>query len=142
MIIYIGSDHRGFELKTNIKEYLNSKNYNVIDIGPHSQESCDYPEIASKLAENMTDNKSASCMGILICGSGIGISIAANRHIGIRCVMARTDEDAKLGRQHNDCNVLALGADFSPDLSIVDTFLNTDYLKLDRYQRRIDMMDD
>jgi len=139
MRIYIGCDHRGYEAKLIINEYLTNKKYEVVDVGTHSSASCDYPDVAKEVAEGVASDENSR--GILICGSGIGISIAANRHKGIRCVMARNKIDAQLGREHNNCNVLALGADFHPDLDIVDQFLNTDFMENERYQRRINKMD-
>ncbi|MGB1361092.1 MAG: ribose 5-phosphate isomerase B [Alphaproteobacteria bacterium] len=138
--IVIASDHAGFELKQDIVSYLKEKGMNVIDLGTNSGDSVDYPDYANKLA-NAIKNGDADT-GVLVCGSGIGISIAANRHKHIRCALVTSPNEAMLSRQHNNANVVALGARIiSKDtaFSCVDTFLSTDF-EGDRHQRRIDLM--
>ncbi|PCM57380.1 ribose-5-phosphate isomerase, partial [Campylobacter sp. BCW_8712] len=103
--IYIASDHAGFELKEKICVFLKEKNIIFNDLGTNTCASCDYPDYAHLLAEKI-DKRS---FGILICGSGIGISIAANRHKNIRCALCHESLSAELARRHNDANVLALG---------------------------------
>lgn len=103
--IYIASDHAGFELKEKICVFLKEKNIIFNDLGTNTCASCDYPDYAHLLAEKI--NKRS--FGILICGSGIGISIAANRHKNIRCALCHESLSAELARRHNDANVLALG---------------------------------
>ena len=137
--IVVGSDHRGFELKKIIRDHLVKINYDVLDVGTHDNKSCDYPSIAKSLVETMNSKK-----GILICGSGFGMCIAANRHKGIHAVTPRTVTEVVVSRQHGNVNVLCLGADFTSDvesIKIVDTFLNTDFLGEDRYKRRIEAID-
>ncbi len=138
--IVIASDHAGFELKQDIISYLNKKNIDVIDLGTDSIKSVDYPDFANKLADEI--KKDSSMTGILICGSGIGISIAANRHRHIRCALVTSEDEASLSRQHNNANVIALGARIiskEKALSCIEVFLSTDF-EGDRHQKRIDIM--
>jgi ribose 5-phosphate isomerase B len=107
-IIAIASDHAGVEMKTQIKAHLTSLGHEVIDLGPEDTASVDYPDYADKLAAALKDKHAEQ--GVLICGSGIGISIAANRHRHIRAALCHDGLSAKLSRQHNDANVLVLGA--------------------------------
>ena len=137
--IYIGSDHGGFELKEKVKKYLadNFAEFKVFDLGCYSTESVDYPEYGNKVGESVI--KDSKSMGIVICGSGVGIGIAANKVKGIRCVLANTVELAKLGRQHNGANVLAMGGrTYFADSweKIVKTFLTTEIDQSERHQRR------
>ena len=141
-VILIGSDHRGFDLKLLIRKHLINLHYDVMDVGTHNDERCDYPTVAQSLIKTMDHKK-----GILICGSGFGMSIAANRHKGVHAVVPRTVEEAIISRQHGNVNVLCIGSDFTADVEavkIVDAFLNTDYEELDtsRYSKRIRMIDD
>ncbi len=106
-VVAIASDHGGYEMKTALKEELSSLGYAVLDLGTDSPESVDYPDFAHALAEAVTQGKAGR--GVLVCGSGIGVSIAANRHSGIRAALCHNAETARLSRQHNDANVLALG---------------------------------
>lgn len=108
MNIVVVSDHAGFTLKEDIKSFLQSEGHNVIDCGTHSKESCDYPDYAHDAALTIIDGKVER--GIFICGTGIGISIAANRHKGIRAALCSDIYSARLSRQHNNANVLAMGA--------------------------------
>ena len=127
MNILIGSDHAGYMLKNKIKEYLTTQgSYTILDVGCFYQNGCDYPIIADKLCTTLT----LSDVGILICGTGIGMSIKANRYESIRCALCHNVESAELGRKHNDANVLALGSRIINDkeaLKIVDVFLNTKF---------------
>ncbi len=135
--IYIGSDHGGFKLKQTVKEYLEERDYTVKDLGCDSTDSCDYPEFGKAVAEKVVADSGS--LGIVICGSGIGISIAANRVQGARCALANSTELAELGRQHNGANVLALGArtQFMDDpMDIVETFLKTEIDEGERHERR------
>ncbi|ADO82786.1 ribose 5-phosphate isomerase B [Ilyobacter polytropus] len=128
MIIALGADHGGFELKEKIKEHLIEKGHEILDLGAHSKESVDYPEFGRAVGEAVLDKK-AEC-GIIVCGTGIGISIAANRIKGVRAALCTDTTMAKLTRQHNDANVLALGARIIGDvlaLDILDTFLSTEF---------------
>lgn len=124
--VAIGSDHAGFELKEIIKEYLASKNFQVEDKGCYSLDSVDYPDFAHPTAEAV--EKEEVSFGILICGSANGVSMAANKHQGIRAAIAWLPEIAALAKQHNDANILSLPARFiSVEVAkeIVDAYINT-----------------
>ena len=138
MNIIIGSDHAGFTLKKKIIEYLEIKNYKVYDIGCLDGERCDYPIYAKKLCDSVINNQ---CIGILICGSGIGMSMAANRHNGIRCALCYNTYAAKMARSHTNANVLALGERvIGSDLAIniVEKFLTEPFLG-GHYQLRLEL---
>src|SRR5690606_8456342 len=108
--LYIAADHAGYELKENLKKNAQAFGVDFEDLGTHSCDSVDYPDYANVLAEKL--NGSDDQMGVLICGSGVGISIAANRYPHIRAVLAESEMTAQLGREHNHANVLCLGARF------------------------------
>lgn len=138
MKIAIGCDHGGFNLKNEIIKHLNSKNIEFKDFGTYTTESCDYPDIAEEVATNVA-NKEYD-FGILVCGTGIGISIAANKVPGIRAALCHDTFSAHATREHNNANILTLGERVvGPGLAldIVDTFLNSKF-EGDRHQRRID----
>ena len=135
MKIYIGSDHAGFLLKEEIKKAL-IKDYEVIDCGTNSTDSVDYPDCAHAVCSKMQEGD----YGILVCFTGIGMSIAANKHHGIRAALVGRTEDAILTREHNDANVLCLSAKNTPireAKSIVKAFLSTSFTG-GRHQRRVD----
>ena len=138
MKIGIASDHRGVILKEKIKNYLNEK-YKIIDYGTNSIESVDYPEYAFKVGEDIRDNKID--LGILICGTGIGMSIACNKVKKVRCAKVTTKEEAYLARQHNNANVIALSENVTNYKEIIDTFLTTEASKEEKHQRRVAMID-
>ena len=126
--IFLSSDHGGFNLKTSIYKFLNDNNYDVVDLGSFSLDSVDYPDYANLMAKNIKNNINAR--GILFCGTGIGISIAANRYKHIRAALCTNVEMASKSRRHNDANVLALGGriiDDSIAKEIVIEFLNTQF---------------
>lgn len=135
MKIGIVSDHRGYELKNKILKEL--KEYDFIDYGTNSSESADYPNYAFKLCENINKNKVD--LGIAICGSGIGMSIACNKVKGIRCARVTSIKDVKVTRRDNDANVIAFSNEISFDKvkRMIETFINTEYANLDRYNKRI-----
>ena len=138
MQIAIGADHGGFELKEFLNAYYKEKGLELIDLGTYSEESCDYPLIADKMAEEILTKKAD--MGILICGTGIGISIAANRHKGIRAAILYNDKVAALAREHNDANVAVFGArtqDKNDVVKYLDIFLKTPVSNGERHCRRI-----
>ena len=138
MKIAIGSDHRGYELKKQIKEYLQAAGYQCLDVGAFSKEPVDYPDFANGVAELVGRNECSR--GILICGSGIGMSITANKHKGIRAALCTTPELAELSRRHNDANILCLGAENQEKkgaLQIVDIWLKTEF-EGGRHSRRLD----
>ena len=137
--IIIGSDHGGFNLKQAIISHLKDKNINVIDLGCYNTESCDYPVIAKAVAEKVLAD---SAKGILICGTGIGVSIVANRYDGIRASHCTDTFSARMTRMHNDSNILCLGERITGTglaLDIVDVWLNTSF-EGGRHQKRIDMI--
>lgn len=138
MKIAIGSDHGGVQLKEGIKEVLAGKGVEPVDCGCFSEESCDYPDFAEKVARAVGSGEAER--GILVCKTGIGMAIAANKVPGVRAANCRTVDDARLSRQHNDSNVLALGAgvvDPAKAEEIVDTWLETPF-EGGRHQRRVD----
>jgi len=138
--IAVASDHAGYDLKEELKQYLVSKGFDVLDLGTHSKESVDYPDFAAAMGKAIEKNETTR--GILICGTGIGISIAANRNPAIRAALCQSGLAAKLARQHNDANVLALGArliGIETALDCVEAFLATDF-EGGRHQRRVDKM--
>jgi ribose 5-phosphate isomerase B len=137
-VIPIGADHAGFILKGKIIQFLESKGYEVKDFGCFSEESIDYPDFAHPVAEMIEEN--TGMLGILICGSGNGINMTANKHKGIRSALCWNKEIAELARQHNDANIVALPARFISEqeaLEIIDKFLGTAF-EGGRHQRRID----
>jgi ribose 5-phosphate isomerase B len=138
--IAIASDHAGFDLKTALVEDLKAAGMPVLDLGTNSRDSVDYPDFGDALAQAITSGKAAR--GVLVCGSGIGISIAANRHKGIRAAHCRDTTDARLSRLHNDANVIALGArttGIEVAKDCLQVFLNTAF-EGGRHQRRIDKL--
>ena len=139
--ISIGSDHAGFELKKQIIDYLKSKSFIVIDKGCFSEERADYPDFAHHTAESVITKESE--FGILMCGSGNGINMTANKHKGIRAALCWTSEIAAMARQHNDANVLVLPARYitiSEALKCVDVFLTEKFVG-GRHQERIEKID-
>lgn len=139
--IVIASDHAGFHLKEKIKEFLQKENHDVIDVGCFSAESVDYPEFGAKAIEKIL-NKEAE-YGILICGTGIGMSIVANRFPGIRAALCHEPFSAKMARLHNNANVLVLGGRIIGDgiaIEIVKTFLKTPF-EGGRHQKRINLIE-
>jgi len=135
--IAIASDHAGFDLKEILKGELAAMGCEVIDLGTDGRESVDYPDFANALASAITDGRAER--GVLVCGSGIGIAIAANRHSGIRAAPCHDETSARLARQHNDANVLALGArltgvDVAKDC--LRTFMTTEFAG-GRHSRRV-----
>ena len=128
MKIIIGSDHGGFELKEIIREYILKKGIEVQDVGVFSADSVDYPDYAKKVGDEVKSGQGN--FGILICGTGIGMSIAANKIKGIRCALCNDVYTAKMARGHNDANVLAIGGRVvgkGVALMIIDTFLNSNF---------------
>lgn len=139
--IFIASDHAGFDLKAALVKYIESKDISIEDCGCHSKDSVDYPDYAQTVAKKVLEDKNAE--GILICGSGIGMDIAANRFKGIRAALIYEPELAVLSRTHNNSNVLVLAARFTPvdkAKKIFDTWLDTKF-EGGRHQTRVDKMD-
>jgi len=136
--ISIASDHGGFELKQEIIAFLKNKKYEVEDFGTYSKDSCDYPDFGSKAAKAVVEG--AADFGIVICTTGIGMSITANKIKGIRAALCTNTHLAEMSRRHNNANVLALGQNnqsINSALEIVNVFLNTSF-DGGRHQRRID----
>lgn len=142
-MIAIGSDHGGFDLKQEVKKFLEEAGYSYKDFGCDDKSSCDYPVFGRAVAKAVADG---SCeKGIVICTTGIGISITANKVPGIRCALCADSTSAKLTRLHNNANVLALGAGIvgtNLGLEIVKTFLETEFSGEERHQRRIDLIEE
>ncbi len=127
-VVAIASDHAGVELKAALKEELTALGFKPLDLGTNSSDSVDYPDFGHALAQAITTKKAKA--GVAICGTGIGISIAANRHAGIRAGLAHDENTAKLSREHNDANILALGARIvSPELgkAMLRAFFATEF---------------
>ena len=137
-MIAIASDHGGYPLKEHIKAYLAAKGITCQDFGTDSPESCDYPAFGKAAAQAVA---SGQCQwGIVICTTGIGISMAANKVRGIRCAHCADTVEARLTREHNDANMLAIGAGFTGELlalEMVDVFLNTPFSEGERHARRV-----
>ncbi len=137
MKIAIGSDHGGYELKEQLIKYLKDEGYDMKDCGTHSKESCDYPLIGFEVAKSVSDGETRR--GILICKTGVGMAIIANKVNGIRAAGCYDKEMAKSSREHNDCNVVILAAnytDFKKSKDILDVWLNTAHLG-ERHERRV-----
>ncbi|MFI3206359.1 MAG: ribose 5-phosphate isomerase B [Clostridia bacterium] len=140
MRISIGADHGAFELKKSILKYLDEKNYEVQDFGCYSADSVDYPEIGANVARSVAEGNAD--FGIVLCTTGIGISISANKIRGVRAALCTDTHLAKMTRLHNNANVLAMGAySVSGNLAneIVETFLSTEF-EGGRHQRRVDLI--
>ena len=141
-MIAIGCDHGGYKLKEEIKRYFDETGIEYNDVGTYSEESVNYPEYAAKVAEDVQSKKADK--GILICRSGIGVSMVANKFKGIRCAPCYQETTAKFSRMHNDANVLALGADYvtvNEAICIVRMFLATEF-EGGRHQYRIDLINE
>ncbi|MBD5135949.1 MAG: ribose 5-phosphate isomerase B [Lachnospiraceae bacterium] len=141
-MIALGSDHGGYELKQEIKKYLDETGIQYKDFGCNSTESCDYPEYAKAVAQSVSKGECEK--GILICGTGIGISMAANKVKGIRAAVCTDCFMAEATRLHNDANILALGGRVvgaGLAIKITDTFLNTEFSGDERHKRRISQIE-
>ena len=137
-IIPIGADHAGFQLKEKVKSYLTDKGYELRDFGCFSEESIDYPDFGHPVANMVEEN--SGMLGILICGSGNGINMTANKHQGIRSALCWKKEIAELARLHNNANIIALPARFISEeeaIEMIDVFLKTEF-EGGRHQNRID----
>lgn len=142
-MIALGCDHAGYPLKETIKAYLNSVGIQYKDFGTYSEESVDYPIYAAKTAHAVADGECEK--GILCCGTGIGISIAANKVKGIRAAVCSDEYSAEMTRKHNDANILCMGARVISDekaISLVKIFLSTEALHEERHMRRVQMLRD
>lgn len=140
MKIIIGNDHAAIELKEDLKSYLEDKGYEVVNLGINKGEKADYPEYAKKVSEKVLEEKT---FGILLCGTGVGMSIAANKVKGIRAVVCTEPYSAKLSRMHNNANVLCLGSRVLGDelaKMILDEWLSAEF-EGGRHQKRVDMIE-
>ena len=139
MKIAIGCDHGALDLKNKMIAHLEKQGHQVTDFGTHTKDSCDYPEFAAAAAKAVADG---TCdKGIVLCTTGIGVSITANKIPGIRCALLSDVMSARMTREHNDTNVMALGAGVVGQmlaLEIVDTWISTEFSHNERHQRRID----
>jgi ribose 5-phosphate isomerase B len=143
MMIALGSDHGGLELKQEIIKYLEENNISYKDFGTYTMDSCDYPDYAHAAAKAVQTGECEK--GILVCSTGIGISIAANKHEGIRCALVHDILSAQLTRDHNNANMIALGGLIVGKglaVKIVDTFLNTAFSGVDRHARRVSKIEE
>ncbi|MBO5387019.1 MAG: ribose 5-phosphate isomerase B [Lachnospiraceae bacterium] len=142
-MLALGCDHGGYELMQEVKAHLTKRGFEFKDFGCYSTDSVDYPEYAKKVAHAVADGECE--LGILICGTGIGISIAANKVKGIRAALCSDCFSAQATKEHNNANILAMGArTIGPGLAlkIVDTFLDTPFSNDERHIRRINMIED
>lgn len=142
MRIGLASDHRGYELKEKLTNILSEKGYNITDFGTYNSDSTDYPIYAFKLCEKVISNEVD--LGIAICGTGIGMSIACNKVKGIRCAKINNIEEAKYAKKHNDANVIALDQYKTIDeiMNMLDVFMNTEVDTNEKYKRRRDLVRD
>ncbi|MEE1035851.1 MAG: ribose 5-phosphate isomerase B [Oscillospiraceae bacterium] len=141
MKIAIGCDHGALALKNKVYAHLTAQGHEVVDFGTHTPDSCDYPDFAGAAAKAVAQGECEK--GIVLCTTGIGVSIAANKVKGIRCALLSDLMSARLTREHNDTNMMALGAGVVGEmlaLEIVDTWVGTDFSQEPRHQRRIDKM--
>lgn len=145
MTIFIGADHRGFELKNNLVEYLQQKNIRIEDMGAYQYDPLDdFPDFAKKVAQAILQNPK-DFLGIVICGSGCGVAIAANRFLGVRAGLAMNEEQARHIRENDHVNVLSLAADytsFNQAVKIVEAFLSASPKNEEKYLRRIKKIDE
>jgi len=138
--ITIGCDHAGYELKLKVINHLKGRGIEVIDVGTHSTDSCDYPNIAHAVCKNIQDGVTE--LGILICGTGIGMSMAANKHRGIRAAACSDTFSARLTRVHNDANVLCFGervVGMGLAIDLVDNFIDAEF-EGGKHQKRVDLI--
>lgn len=141
--VFIGSDHAGFELKQHLVSYLKNKNIEVSDLGTHSLESVDYPDYANLVCTELkkhSDTLGTTTFGILVCGSGQGMCLRANKYSHIRAALVYNDEIAQLSREHNDANVICLGSRFCTAQNAetwVNIFINTSFSE-GRHRQRVD----
>jgi ribose 5-phosphate isomerase B len=138
MQLYIGADHAGYEMKNSLKEYLIGKGHDVIDLGTFSNDSVDYPDIAREVCEKVVENTGA--FGVLVCGTGIGMQMVANKLPGIRATVANNENMAEMSRKHNDANVITIGGrttDLELAKKIIGKFLETKFEAEERHVRRV-----
>jgi ribose 5-phosphate isomerase B len=140
--VYVGADHRGFNLKNKIVEYLRQNGWNITDLSTNYDPSDDYPDIAINLGEEVVKN---NALGVLICGSGGGVCVATNKVKGVKAAVGFDPEQAKKIREDDNVNIVCLSADFiseEENLKIVDSFLRSEFITEDRFIRRAKKVDD
>jgi ribose 5-phosphate isomerase B len=138
MKVAIGSDHAGFQLKNRLRDSLHAEGHEVVDLGTHSSQRCDYTDFAARVGAAVAAGEAER--GVLVCGTGIGVSIAANKIHGIRAAAVSDPVSARMSREHNDANIVCFGERIvGPDLAeeIVHTFLATPFSEIERHARRI-----
>ncbi len=139
-LVYIGADHAGYEMKGKLKDYLDGEGFDVVDLGCFNEGACDYPDQAREVGEKVIEHPGS--LGVLLCGSGIGISVAANKLKGIRASVATSVSMAESGKRHNNLNVISIGArdtDFELAKQIAKTFLTTPFeAGEERHVRRVE----
>ena len=137
MRIGIAADHRGYDLKEKIIKYLEDKGYTVVDYGTNSSDSVDYPDFGLILGQKFVEKEYD--LGIGICGTGIGISIACNKIKGVRCAKTDNPDDARMAREHNNANIIAMSSNktFDEAKNMINLFLETDFSNEERHQRRV-----
>lgn len=141
MRFYLGSDHAGLAMKDLINTRLRELGHETVDLGTHDTASCDYPDFAHAVSSRV--GAEPGTRGVLICGTGLGMMLAANRHAGVRAVLCHHEVEARLSREHNDANILVLGARIMGDLlalQLLEVFLTTPFAG-GRHQRRVDKID-
>ena len=142
--IFIGSDHAGLGHKEMLKQHLQNRNYTIEDVGTYSLDSCDYPDYATKLAQGVAKANDDNTVGILVCGTGIGISMTANKTPGVRCGLCHDTYTAEMARAKERCNVVALGertVGKEVAKQIVDTFLDTPLVPMDEvFKKRLEKL--
>ena len=141
MVIYLGSDHRGFALKESVKEYLKQNGYEVVDLGALAlDENDDYPDYAAAVAARVSSDAYGASRGIVICGSGIGVCVVANKYPNVRAGLVTSSDQAYLAKNDDDINVLCLASDFTEDMTakmIVASWLQTAFSGDERHKRRL-----
>jgi ribose 5-phosphate isomerase B len=143
MKIALASDHGGYELKEKVKDYLTTNGYNIVDLGTYSEESVDYPKFGKKCADCVVGG--AANRGIVFCGTGIGISIAANKVKGARCALVTSEFTAKMAAEHNQANLLAFGGrttEFDQAIQYIEIWLSTPADTAERHVRRVEMLNE
>ncbi len=141
-MVILGSDHAGISLKAELYEILSQMGYEILDMGTFTSDQCDYPEVAKNVSRKVLEDPANK--GILVCGTGIGMSIAANRLPGVRCALCSDTFSAKAAREHNDANIIALGARVigaGLALDLCKVFLETEFSGAERHKRRVDMIE-
>jgi len=143
-LVFIGSDHAGYESKALLKPFIESLGFAVTDLGAFSENPIDYPDVAREVGEKIIEHAATGAKGVLICGTGIGMSMAANKLKGVRAALATDENLAEMARKHNDANIVTMGArttDIDTMKKIVDKFLHTDFEAAERHVRRVEKMD-